>query len=248
MNLLYYVGLFSLGALDTLEPGHGKALISSFLVGSNAKLRDVLTLGATVTLVHGVMNGLLAYGLSAFALTFFRDSFLRYIELLAGIIIFILALFLIYQRFYATRGKPAPCGCQGHVHDHPVSPTKAEKLRLKQILMLSLASGMTPCPVVLTALISAIALGRGMDALQAVFVFSAGMGAVLTGVGLLTIYGTRWLNTRWFQQPETLLRISRYSAVAVLFLGVFLIGKSLFFHSHDVEPPVNLLLVKDKGL
>jgi ABC-type nickel/cobalt efflux system permease component RcnA len=43
---------FVLGAIHALGPGHGKSLMASYLVGSRGRIRDVFTLGITITISH----------------------------------------------------------------------------------------------------------------------------------------------------------------------------------------------------
>ena len=59
-----------LGAGHAFLPGHGKTIMAAYLVGRRGSLRDVVTVGATVTLTHtaGVLVlGLLLTTAAAFA-------------------------------------------------------------------------------------------------------------------------------------------------------------------------------------
>jgi nickel/cobalt exporter len=61
-----------LGAGHAFLPGHGKTIMAAYLVGRRGRLRDVVTVGATVTITHtaGVLVlGLLIASTSAFAPT-----------------------------------------------------------------------------------------------------------------------------------------------------------------------------------
>jgi nickel/cobalt exporter len=61
-----------LGAGHAFLPGHGKTIMAAYLVGRRGRLRDVVTVGATVTLTHtgGVLIlGLVLASTSAFAPT-----------------------------------------------------------------------------------------------------------------------------------------------------------------------------------
>lgn len=61
-----------LGAGHAFLPGHGKTIMAAYLVGRRGRLRDVITVGATVTVTHtaGVLIlGLLIASTSAFAPT-----------------------------------------------------------------------------------------------------------------------------------------------------------------------------------
>ena len=48
ISLVFMVAAFILGALHALEPGHGKAVMAAFVMGTDATLEDTLLLGGTV--------------------------------------------------------------------------------------------------------------------------------------------------------------------------------------------------------
>lgn len=236
MEILFYLGLFSLGALDALQPGHAKSLVSSCLVGSHAKLQHLIVLGLVVTLTHVAINGVLAYVIVSFASTVFDHDYIRYIDLIAGVAILLFAAYLIWQRFF-VRKEPTCCH-----HDHP-APSNSEPMPFWQIVLLGVTSGLTPCPVVLTALISAMSIGRGFEAIFGIAVFSLGMGLVIFLVGLCTLLGVEKLH--WFHQPKNVLRLARISALAVLLMGGTLVTKALFFYELEQEPPMTLIMGRE---
>ena len=47
--VLLLLGAFGWGALHALSPGHGKAMVAAYLVGTRGSVRDAVVLGATVT-------------------------------------------------------------------------------------------------------------------------------------------------------------------------------------------------------
>ena len=53
-----------------------------------------------------------------------------------------------------------------------------------------------PCPTALVVMLGAIAIDRAVYGLVMVTAFSAGLAGVLTGMGLLMVYGKRWLEGR----------------------------------------------------
>lgn len=242
LNVMFYLGLFTLGALDALQPGHAKSIVSSYVVGANARLQQLAVLGLVVTLTHIVVNGALAYGIVSFASAVFDHSYVRYVNLIAGAMIMLLALYLVWQRF--IKKESSCCGHHSHCHSNEVSDS-SDPMTLWQIIVLGITSGLTPCPVVLTALISAISLGQGFEALLGVALFSLGMGLVIFMVGLVTLLGMK--KVQWFNQPANSIRLSKISAVAILFLGSFLVTKSLFFYEAEEEPPVNLIMISEQS-
>ena len=45
---------FAMGAMHALSPGHGKAMVAAYLVGTKGKPRDAVALGGIVTATHTV--------------------------------------------------------------------------------------------------------------------------------------------------------------------------------------------------
>ena len=60
--VLLLLAAFGWGALHALSPGHGKAMVAAYLVGTRGSTRDALMLGATVTVTHTA--GVVALGAS----------------------------------------------------------------------------------------------------------------------------------------------------------------------------------------
>jgi ABC-type nickel/cobalt efflux system permease component RcnA len=86
-----------------------------------------------------------------------------------------------------------------HAHDHPHTaddhthnPTDENgRITMRSLLALGISGGLIPCPTALVVLLSAIALGRVGFGLMLIVMFSAGLAAVLTGIGLLLVHGRR---------------------------------------------------------
>src|SRR5581483_4260284 len=58
---------FFWGAAHALSPGHGKSIITAYLVGSRGSARHAVALGATVTVTHTI--GVFALGLVTLSLS-----------------------------------------------------------------------------------------------------------------------------------------------------------------------------------
>lgn len=239
MNLLFYSGLFTLGALDALQPGHAKSLISSYLVGANARIQQLLVLGLVVILTHIIVNGLLAVGILSFTSAVLDDSYLRTINIIAGVAMVLLALYLVWQRFFTQQQS----GCCSHHGCESEEPQQKEEMPLWQVITLGVTGGLTPCPVVLTALMSAISTGQAVEALLGMVVFSLGMGTVIVVVGLATLLGIK--NIELFNKPKNLLLLSRASALAVLLMGSIIITQSVFFYEAEQEAPISLIMTAE---
>lgn len=99
-RLTFGVGLLALllsvalGAGHAFLPGHGKTIMAAYLVGKRGSLRDVVTVGATVTLTHTA--GVLALGLLLTSTTAFAPaSAERWLGVSSGLLIAGVGLFLL---------------------------------------------------------------------------------------------------------------------------------------------------------
>ena len=70
--VLLLLAAFGWGALHALSPGHGKAMVAAYLVGTRGKPRHAIALGATVTVTHTI--GVFALGVVTLALVAVRPA------------------------------------------------------------------------------------------------------------------------------------------------------------------------------
>jgi hypothetical protein len=94
------------------------------------------------------------------------------------------------------------------------------------LLLLGISGGIIPCPSALVVLLSAIALHRVGLGLLLIVAFSAGLAVVLTGIGLLMVYGGR-LVERLPWDGGLFRRLPVVSAAVVCLLGAAVAVQSL---------------------
>ncbi len=92
-----------LGGLHALTPGHGKAMVAAYLVGSRGKVKDAALLGGVVTATHTI--GVFALGLvlliaSNFALP---RALQPALELVSGVLVLALGGYLLLTRLRELR-------------------------------------------------------------------------------------------------------------------------------------------------
>lgn len=240
MDIMWiWLTLFALGAAHALEPGHGKLLVTSYLTGSQAQIKDAFLLGIIVAIFHTLSVTLLGVIIVFLAFTFFKETFVNSLEMLSGVVILGLGLLLFWRRFLQkTNPQEEHCDCH-LLHSTPVEAE--QKMRpqssFKEVVLLGIASGMTPCPVALTALIAAFAMGKIISALGALAVFSAGIGSVLVVLGILLIRGSNTFEARWKRFQYAPVWIAKASTIVVLLLGCYLVTKPFFFPEEHAEEP-----------
>ena len=183
------------GAAHALTPGHGKAMVAAYLVGTKGTPRHAFLLGGTVTIAHtaGVFAlGFVTLGLSAFIVP---EQLYPWLTLVSGLLVVAVGASVLRQRLRgvaATAHSPSP---RSHTatarappspdHDHD------DALTSKGILGVGIAAGLLPCPSALVVLLSAIALHRVGLGLALIVAFSVGLAATITAIGLLAVLARR---------------------------------------------------------
>lgn len=87
-----------LGAIHALGPGHGKAVVAAYLVGSRGTAAHAVFLGLTVTITHtlGVFAlGFVTLFLSAFILP---ERLFPWLELISGLLVIAIGIALVRER------------------------------------------------------------------------------------------------------------------------------------------------------
>ncbi len=117
---------------------------------------------------------------------------------------------------------------------HTHLPADGQKMSMKGLLALGITGGIIPCPTALVVLLAAIAYHRVALGLIWILSFSLGLAAVLTGLGLLAVYGRGLINKRNFTgrfkfTGTIMARMPMASAIIVAVLGLAIAIQSLRF-------------------
>ena len=190
------------GAAHALTPGHGKALVAAYLVGTKGTPRHAFLLGGTVTIAHTA--GVFAIGIVTLALSQFilPEQLYPWLTLLSGLLVVAVGAAVLRQRL-RSRGRRGHGDHRhhhdGHDHDHDHGHDDGHQhhhhghdgLTSKGILGVGIAAGLLPCPSALVVLLSAIALHRVGLGLVLILAFSVGLAATITGIGLVAVLARR---------------------------------------------------------
>jgi len=180
------------GAAHALTPGHGKAIVAAYLVGTRGRPRDAFLLGGTVTVTHtaGVFAlGFVTLGLSAFIVP---EQLYPWLTLVSGVLVVAVGGSVLRQRLRSRRhhGQHGHDHHDGHGHgDH--DHHHDDHLTSRGIFGVGVAAGLLPCPSALVVLLSAIALHRIGLGLALIVAFSLGLAATITAVGLVAVLARR---------------------------------------------------------
>ncbi|HEY7179706.1 MAG TPA: sulfite exporter TauE/SafE family protein [Gaiella sp.] len=213
------------GAAHALTPGHGKALVAGYLIGTRGRPRDAVLLGATVTVTHtaGVFGlGLVTLLLSRFIVP---EQLYPWLTLVSGLLVVTVGAAVLRQRLAGRRGHDHSHHHHGH-HDHHHHDHDQEPIGRGGILGVGVAAGLLPCPSALVVLLSAIALHRIGFGFALIAAFSLGLAATITGIGLVAVLARRAFSRVSLDGP-VVRALPSLSAVVIVLAGVALTVRAL---------------------
>jgi nickel/cobalt transporter (NicO) family protein len=196
------------GAAHALTPGHGKAIVAGYLVGSRGKPRHAVVLGAVVTVTHTA--GVFALGLVTLLLSHFvvPERLYPWLTVASGLLIVAVGASVFWSRW---RHRHAHRHGHDHDHDHAYDT--------RGLLGVGVAAGLLPCPSALVVLLSAIALHRVGFGLALILAFSLGLAATITTVGLLAVLARRAFSRISFD-GGLVRALPAVSALVILAVGI----------------------------
>jgi ABC-type nickel/cobalt efflux system permease component RcnA len=233
----------ALGALHALGPGHGKTVVAAYLVGARGTARHALFLGLVVTATHTL--GVYLLGLVTLTASHWivPERLFPWLSAVSGLLVVGIGASLAVSRLAAAGGHEHHHDHDhhhpGHAHDHahhghahggghghalPSGP-----LGWRSLLALGVSGGLLPCPSALVVMLGAVALGRIAFGLLLIVAFSAGLAAVLTGIGLVLVYARGLLER--LPDGGRLGRLARLvpvaSAVVISVAGLAIVAQAL---------------------
>jgi ABC-type nickel/cobalt efflux system permease component RcnA len=216
--VLLLLAAFGWGAVHALSPGHGKAMVAAYLVGTRGTTRDAVLLGATVTVTHTA--GVVALGVVALALSawILPEQLYPWLTLASGLLVVGVGAAVLRGRFRTAHHHHHDHG-HGHHHHHP-RPTR------RSLLALGASAGLIPCPSALVVLLGAIAQHRIALGLVLIVAFSAGLAATLTGLGIAVVHAGKLLG-RLPVPPRIVAAVPAVSAALIVVVGLALTAQAV---------------------
>jgi ABC-type nickel/cobalt efflux system permease component RcnA len=203
------------GMAHALSPGHGKTIITAYLVGRRGTPWHAALLGLIVTATHTI--GVFALGLVTLALSEFivPDRLYPWLNLATGILVLGIGASVFRARFRHRRHAHA----NDHHHHHD-TPGRGS------LLAVGVSGGLLPCPSALVVLLAAISLHRIPFGMLLIVAFSVGLALSITGVGLLAVLAKRAFARLSFDSP--LVRwLPAASALVILAAGLAMTLRAL---------------------
>ncbi|MEV6650677.1 sulfite exporter TauE/SafE family protein [Streptomyces sp. NPDC051219] len=193
-----------LGAMHALAPGHGKTLMAAAAAaGGRNSLRDVLALGASVTVTHTL--GVFALGALIAAGSAAAPSVVAWLGVASGALVAGAGGVLVrrawknrggahghthghggHSHTHGHGGHSHTHGAPSHDHDHAHSHDR-RRAGLRGTVLLGFAGGLVPSPSAVVVLVGAAALGRAWFGFLLVLAYGAGLALTLSAAGFAVV-------------------------------------------------------------
>jgi ABC-type nickel/cobalt efflux system permease component RcnA len=210
--LFLLLAAFGWGAVHALSPGHGKAMVAAYLVGTRGSARDALGLGLTVTVTHTI--GVFALGVVTLALSAYvlPEDLYPWLNLASGLLVLGVGGAVLRGRVRKAR--------RHHHHHHHAPITR------RGLLAMGASAGLIPCPSALVVLLGAIAQHEVALGLLLIVAFSAGLAATLTALGIAVVHAGR-LTARIAPDGRLIAVLPAASALVIVVAGTLLTVQAL---------------------
>jgi nickel/cobalt exporter len=220
------------GAAHALSPGHGKTIVTAYLVGTRGTPRHAALLGLITTVTHTV--GVFTLGGVTLLLSQFivPATLYPWIELLSGVLVVGIGASVLRARLRSrhhghghshshdhSHGHDHTHHAHGHGHEHAVPGRRG-------LIAVGISGGLLPCPSALVVLLAAISLHKVAFGLLLIVAFSVGLALAITGVGLLAVLAKQAFARVSFDRGALAL-LPAFSALVILLAGAAMTVRAL---------------------
>jgi nickel/cobalt transporter (NicO) family protein len=216
--LFLLLAAFGWGAVHALSPGHGKAMVAAYLVGTRGTARHAVGLGLTVTVTHTI--GVFALGVVTLALSAYvlPEDLYPWLNLASGLLVLAVGGAVLRARVRRARHH--------HHHDHGHHHHAPAQITTRGLLAMGASAGLIPCPSALVVLLGAIAQHQVALGLLLIVAFSAGLAATLTALGIAVVHAGR-LTARIAPDGRLVAVLPAASALVIMAAGTVLTAQAL---------------------
>ncbi|MEM7067257.1 MAG: nickel/cobalt transporter [Pseudomonadota bacterium] len=190
-NLLYLVGLsFAYGIFHAAGPGHGKAVISSYMLANEVAAKRGIFLSFTSAFLQG-LTAIVVISIILLALrgTGIKSSSISsFLEIASYFLVMMLGIYLVWKKLIVSNSShqhDANCGC-GHQHA-PDPRTLEGDPGIREALSAIAAVGVRPCTGAIIVLTFAFLNGLYLGGVLSTFAMSLGTGITVATLALMAV-------------------------------------------------------------
>uniref|UniRef100_A9A831 High-affinity nickel-transporter n=1 Tax=Methanococcus maripaludis (strain C6 / ATCC BAA-1332) TaxID=444158 RepID=A9A831_METM6 len=198
MEIIIGFSAFLLGAIHALEPGHGKSIMAAYVVGTDANIKEALTLGFTILFSHVIIIFLLGL-FSIYMVEYFNIGYVSTVmEVLGGVILLLVGAWIVKSYYFH--------------HQHHIDTNKGS-------IAIGLSAGLVPCPVALAVLLFSISNNAIFDGLTYVIVFSIGLAMSIALFSILLVKSKDFLEK--YIKNEQINKLPLISGIIIILFGIW---------------------------
>jgi ABC-type nickel/cobalt efflux system permease component RcnA len=206
------------GAAHALSPGHGKTIVTAYLVGSRGTPWHAALLGLITTATHTA--GVFALGGVTLLLSqwIVPDQLYPWLDLSAGLMVVGVGAAVLAAR---ARHAHAHHHARRHHHDEDHGHSHGRR----GLVAVGISGGLLPCPSALVVLLAAISLHRVAFGMALVLAFSIGLALAITAVGLIAVLA-KGAFARFDGRGRLLSVLPAVSALVIVLAGVAMVARA----------------------
>ncbi len=232
---LPFMGLcFAYGALHAASAGHGKAIISSYILASNETLRRGIVISLVSALVQGgvaiALVGIMALVFQASSLTMMRAS--AWLEGASYALIALMGVWLIVRAFSALglRWFDRAGVHQGACCNTEQSLTTAADFNIKALITAIIAVGLRPCSGAIIVLVFALLQGMFWVGIWGVVAMSLGTGLTVAALASLAVGAKELALKLAGRRPKVFVWLNAFIQLSIGLL-LLLMGSSFLLYT-----------------
>lgn len=228
------------GAAHALAPGHGKSMVAAYLLGTEGRVRDAVSLGAIVTITHTASIFVLAVLVFYLAEHVFgvnpntaAGRAAIAMEIAAGVIVFLMGVGILYRRLQGIDDhghSHGPGGHHHHGHDHEHEhghghghESEKENEPGKGVLALGFAAGFQPCTAGIALVFMSLAQGWLWKGIYLLIAFSLGLGLVIISIATAMVTMKSMLKEKIEPEGRFIRALPALSAAALTAVGAWMV-------------------------
>jgi nickel/cobalt exporter len=221
-----------LGALHSLEPGHGKGVISAYLIATRGKARDAVLLGLISAVTHTLSIVILSVAATSAVKLLAPDSLTRWLELLSGVLITIIGARILYRH---VRPRIVSIGKLSAKHDdiyehhhhehHHLHHNQGKPSSLAGIVTVGLLTGLIPCPSAMAIFLASLTADQISLGVVLVGAFSLGSAVTMSVIGVLIVHAGK--TVKQMDRIGFVRSLNLLSSLLILGLGVVVTFQAL---------------------
>lgn len=238
---------FLYGIFHAAGPGHGKAVLTTYLLAHGPEVRRGIAMASAAALMQGLTAVVLVYGLIFVTgwLPSETRSAVNWTERLSFILVAAVGVYLLLRGIHSIKHSLYRSNSnepEEEEHDpHDIQPEQIKQARnWRAILGVVFAVGIRPCSGAVLILIFAHAMHIHWAGVAAVLAMSIGTAITVSTLALLAVNARHWVVSLTRHKSSRFWGMSGGLVILLAGLLIFSLGLSLLIYSFGPQHPLGI--------